>query len=178
VKKILLVTFGLFGLSACESFTADRYRSSSQNQMVLEKISSKKQYAVDDFLVENKESISVSCRLAGPIQVPGAGDHANYIQEALEEELRLAGMYNKASSRKFSAEIKEIRVTTVAPASWDIAGDFYFNGGFVKSVKTSFPYKTSFSAMGACNNAAENFPYAVEEFLEEFIESAEFKKSL
>ena len=113
--------------------------------------------------------------MAGPIQVAGSGDHAEYIQKALIDELQSANMFSTSSSRSLSVELDKVYVSTVSPASWTINGDYYLGDKLIKKVQTNFPYKTSFTAMGACNNAAENFPYAVEEFIGAFVKSAEFK---
>lgn len=168
----------LFFLSACESFTADRYIPASTNQAALKGLKTGKKVNVTSFAVESPEAMNVSCRLAGPIQVAGSGRHEEYIQKAFIDELEAAALYSPSASTSYSAVIKELHVATVSPASWTINGDFYKNDAFLKSVSTNFPFKTSYSAYGACNNAAENFPYAVEEFLGTFIKSPEFKKSL
>lgn len=175
--KKLLVIVPLLMLTACESYTASRYVPASTNQATLKSLPTSKKFSVADFQVETPESMSVSCRLAGPIQVAGAGKHEEYIQKALIDELQTSGLYSEGSSRTLGAMLKQVHVSTISPASWSISGDFYLNDKLVKQVETKFPYKTSYSAHGACNNAAENFPYAVEEFIGAFIKSPEFKKA-
>ena len=165
-------------LSACETFTAERYDVSSKNQATLKNYKSSEKFDVGDFSAVNAESISVNCRMAGPIQVPGSGNHEEYIKDALIDELQMAGKYNPESGKQITAILEEVSVSTVTPASWKIAGDFYLNETNLKTVRINYPYKTSFSALGACNNAAENFPYAVEMFLEGFIQSVEFENAL
>ncbi|MAF97585.1 MAG: hypothetical protein CMH26_03015 [Micavibrio sp.] len=176
-KKLVLI-LPLITLCACESFTADRYISTSSNQAVLKNIHASSKYEVGPFTPEEDNSISVGCRMAGPIQVAGNGDHAAYIQTAFMDELSNAGIYKPNSSKIFSAKLKDVSVDTITPAKWTISGDFFMNDTLVKSVNTQFPFKTSYSAYGACNNAAENFPYAVEQFLNDFISSPEFQKSV
>lgn len=178
MKKIALLILPLIFLSACESFTADRYVVNSSNQASLKSIGTSQKFSVGDFTPTSEEAMSVGCRLAGPIQVAGASDHAEYIQRAFQDELNSSSLYRQSASKVFTAEISKIYVSTVAPASWDISGTFYLNNRRLKSVSVSYPYKTSFSAMGACNNAAENFPYAVEEFIGRLVSSPEFKNAV
>ncbi len=178
MSKYFFLTLSLLALGACESFTADRYVSTSGNQAVLKSLSASQKVNVAPFTVATTDSVNVACRLAGPIQVAGSGRHEEYIQKAFVDELQAAGMYRLSSSKIFKAELNKINVSTITPASWTISGDFYANDNFIKAIETQFPYKTSYSAMGACNNAAENFPYAVEQFIGEFVKSSEFKRAV
>lgn len=174
--KYLFLALGVLALSACESFTAERYVSTSVNQALLEDLALTESFNVGVFAVLDENNISVGCRMAGPIQVAGNGDHADYIRNAFVEELRNVRRYSSSAVKTINADITKVHVSTISPAAWTIAADFQVNGRPLNSIENKHPYKTSYTAINACRNAADNFPYAVEGFIKNFLESPEFQQ--
>ncbi len=176
MKKISTIFCTIFLLTSCESFTATRYVASNQTKYYIDNLKTNTKLSVSSVSIASKESLSLQCRMAGPIQVPG-GSYEDYFKNALIEELQQSGLY-KPESNKISLVLDNVIVKSITPASWDITGKFFINDQPITSISTNFPYKTSYSAMGACNNAADNLPYAVEDFYSKFITSNEFKNIL
>ncbi len=176
MKKISALFCAVFLLSSCESFTATRYVASNQTKYYVDNLKTNKKLAVSSVSVSSEDSLNLQCRMAGPIQVPG-GSYEDYFKDALIEELQQSNLY-KPESNKISLVLDSVIVKSITPASWDITGNFFIDEKPLTSISTSFPYKTSYSAMGACNNAADNLPYAVEDFYNKFITSNELRNIL
>ncbi|PCJ02247.1 MAG: hypothetical protein COB14_02665 [Alphaproteobacteria bacterium] len=173
MERIPAILCTVFLLTSCESFTATRYVTSNQTKYYIETLKTNKKLDVSSVSLSSEQSLSIQCRMAGPIQVPG-GSYEDYFKSALIDELQQSGLY-KPESNKISVVLDSVVVKSITPASWDITGQFFVNNQPLTSISTSFPYKTSYSAMGACNNAADNLPYAVEDFYSKFIRSDEFR---
>ncbi len=116
------------------------------------------------------------CRLAGPLDVTNGKPLAEYFKSALQAELLAAQAYDVAAPTILTLNVDQVEVTTIgASASWKIGLTISSNansGGY--SVRTERPYKTSYSAYAACQNATAAFIPAVQEAIGAAINDARF----
>ncbi|MBN1356028.1 hypothetical protein JXA40_07130 [bacterium] len=98
-----------------------------------------------------------------------------YIRQALIKRLKAADLYSEDSSRILEGHLQEIEMST-SPGSWTI--HVKFNRGSRESFDVLYVYKfmAGYYASQAQVNAAEEFPNAVREFIEEVIENPGFRK--
>lgn len=96
------------------------------------------------------------CRLLGP--VAGLGDnHATYIRSALQSALFMAQLYDQSSEVEIIGNVHSIKFSSVSPASWMIGFTIRSNKSPGYSVETVYPFRTSYSALSACQNVTGAF---------------------
>lgn len=125
---------------------------------------------------EKKEK-KVSYRLVGP--VAGLGDnHATYIRSALQSELFMAQLYDQSSEIEIIGNVDSIKFSSVSPASWMIGFTIRSNKSPGYSVETVYPFRTSYSALSACQNVASAFEPAVKQLIRDITRHLGFEELL
>ena len=165
-------------LSGCETTNSLPYKASTNNVMTIQKSmgsAGKKAKISSIFLAPGVEE-NLTCRLMGPVKVTPGKTLSQYIEEAFQEELFLAGVYDADSSNMLEGEVLKLEFSSVAPANWLISLMVKSNNSPGYTVTTDYKFGTSFSAYSACKNVADAFGPAVQQLLKQVVSDPGFSQ--
>jgi hypothetical protein len=171
--SIILATVFLIG---CSTYMSPRYSIEPDNTIALRNLNAN-DIGVADFT--GPDEFSSSCRGGGPIAPPDDITFAEYIREALADELKVAGLYNRQSPKvTLTGKIDTLDFSTnkgITGGEWNISITLTSSNG--KSLVSSehYEFKAGFAGETACKQTAEAFMYAVQNLIAKVIKSDEFK---
>jgi hypothetical protein len=117
------------------------------------------------------------CRMAGALDVSPGKPLERYIKDALQTELFTAQVYDAQSPVTISGRLDEVKVNTFGTGSWTLGLQVTSNkdqtGYHVEAVRT---FKTSYSAMAACQNATNAFAPTVQDLIGQVVNNPGFAK--
>ena len=160
----------------CETTNSIPYKASTNN--VIELQSKLKDRGIEvglgDIVLAAGVEENLLCRLNGPVKVAPGKTMAEYIKDAMQEELFMAQAYSNSASTILSGTIDEIKFSSVSPAYWEITMTTKSNHYDGYQVKTRYEFNTSYTAYSACRNVADAFGPAVQTLIKEIISHEEF----
>ena len=176
IAKLVGVVAMMMAVSACETMHSIPYKPSTENVMKIQSVLKADGHKLRLGEVRMAEGVSERpmCRLAGPVKVAPGRTLPQYIHDAFQEELFLAGVYDASSSNFVDGVIKTLSFSSIAPASWDIEMAVGSGSGAGYTVSVHYPFHTSWSAAGACRNVADAFGPAVQALLKEVVSDPRF----
>ena len=118
-----------------------------------------------------------SCRLAGALDVSQGKPLQQYVRDALQTELFTAQVYDGASPVTLKGNLDEVKVNTFGTGSWTLGLQVTSNRDPVGyHVSATREFKTSYSAIAACQNATNAFAPTVQDLLGQVINNPGFAK--
>lgn len=175
MKKILL-TISVLCLSACSTFTPQRYSISADNNVALKAI------GVGNINVgafSGPSTFDRACRGAGPIAPPDNMTFETYIQKALADELKVAGMFDdKTPKTTLSGNLEQLSFSSsrgLTGGEWNIQLRVNSSNGKSISVSEHYLFESGFVADTACKQTAEAYLPAVQNLIGKLIKSPGFK---
>lgn len=178
MKKIVLA-LSVLTLCACSTYTPQRYNISADNNSALKAI------GVGNINVgtfTGPSSFDKACRGAGPIAPPDNMSFEAYLQKALADELKVAGMFDEKTPKStLSGAIEKLNFSSsrgLTGGEWNI--DLRVNSSNGKSIMVSehCEFESGFIADTACKQTAEAYLPAVQNIIGKLIKSPEFKSLL
>ena len=164
--RLAVILCATLCLSACETPTTQRYAISADNMQALQTVG-KKGIGVGSMTAPAE--FSANCRLLGPMRVADGLTHTQYIQRALEAELKVAGAYLAESPRVLlSGAITRLEFSSsraVTGGSWTIDLALKSSNGQALQVAEYYEFESGFAANDACRNTAEAFSRAVQNLI-------------
>lgn len=111
----------------------------------------------------------------GPVRVAPGKTFAEYIKDALQEELFNARVYDPDAATAINGEIRKLSFSSVAPANWEITLKVSSDksAGYTESIK--YEFNTSWTAYSACKNVADAFGPAVQQLLHKVVTNPGFR---
>lgn len=174
MKKILLGVALCLSLAACDSFTAQRYSISADNDMTLKAMAGT-HVTVGTFTTAKE--FDHSCRLVGPIELPDGLTYEGYVQKAFKDELQVAGLYDTQAPVSLTGVLTNVSSGSTS-GTWEISITVNSSNGKSLSADEHYDFHTSFSAVSACHNVADAFQPAVQSLIGKVIASPDFKALL
>lgn len=178
MKKIALALIVL-SLSACSTFTPQRYSISADNNLALKAI------GVGNINVgtfSGPSSFDKACRGAGPIAPPDNMSFEGYIQKALADELKVAGMYDdKTPKTTLTGTVEKLSFSSsrgLTGGEWDISLRINSSNGKSIFVTEHYEFESGFIADTACKQTAEAYLPAVQNLIGKAIKTLEFRSLL
>ena len=108
-------------VSACSTYTTPRYAIDADTNVALKGLNTSG-LSVGAFT--GPTSFDNSCRAAGPLAAPDGMSYSEYIRKALEDELKVAGVYVEANPRiTLSGVVNKLEFSSsrgLTGGSWDI----------------------------------------------------------
>ncbi|MGB5867388.1 MAG: hypothetical protein WBG69_05885 [Arcobacteraceae bacterium] len=148
------------------------YGASSENVSQLKKYDTK--LNVNNFTATTSES-SIMCRLSDPIKTPNGESFEQYVENALIEELKMAGLYSKDAKITLNGHLNEVSASsTPGTANWEFSVKVSSSNGESFTVTSKKDYSSSFMAHYACNDMAEAFKPAVQKLITSIINHPKF----
>ncbi|RYZ42539.1 MAG: hypothetical protein EOO71_07505 [Myxococcaceae bacterium] len=166
-------------LSACRAYTPSRYTVSVSNVEKLRTLQRKYPQGalkVSGFISESGPLREITCRGAGPVAPPDYKTFEQYLQGALEDDLRMAGVYSDKSQVAVSASIREVDFSSTN-GTWTLAA--LVSAGSVQPFQVSHVGSFSTGIFGdeACRLTAHAFMPAAQDFVKKLVASPGFEKA-
>lgn len=175
---IIMLSISTFLIVGCETTTSRSYTASTKNILTMqEKIASGEGVQLDAF-TQVEDAGSLMCRLNGPVDVSPGKTQAQYIEEALRTELFMAKAYDTKSANSLKGSLNSFSFSSISPAKWTLNFTVSSDKSEGYTVESSYPFKTSFSAWGACKNVADSFAPAVQQLISDIINDPRFEALL
>lgn len=173
MQKLFISALAVSLLAGCASMTPARYSASVDNHLALKKTEGKPANLVS---LDTATNYQPTCRLAGTIQAPDNMTMPQYIQKAINDELKSAGRYAE-NGIAWRGTLKKIDFS-----SGTLAGDGYWQLGLELNsenkkslwVETKYTFTPSFWGMTSCHYTAQAFPAAVQDLITKLIAHPDF----
>jgi len=118
-----------------------------------------------------------TCRMAGKLDVTAGKALDQYVKEAMQAELFQAGVYDTGAGVVINGRLDELKVNTFGTGSWTLGLQVTSNkdpaGYHVEAVRS---FKSSYSAVAACQNATNAFAPTVQDLLGQVVNNAGFAR--
>lgn len=152
----------------------DRYYSTADNQQRIKSFN--KKFSVDDFSA-TKTDYKVMCRLANNVEMTDGRSFEGYIQNALIEELKMAGAYAEDSNIMIKGHLNDTDVSSgVTDAHWTLNLTVSNNAGKSFTVSHKREYSASFIGGIACgSDMPKSFMPTVQELIGKIVTHPQFK---
>ena len=178
MKKIA-VALSMLALSACSTYMPQRYNISADNNMALKEI---RIGNINVGQFKGATSFNSACRGAGPIAPPDNMTFEAYVQKALSDELKVAGMFDdKTPKVTLSGAIEQLSFSSsrgLTGGEWDISLRVNSSNGKSTLVSEHYEFNSGFIADTACKQTAEAFLPTVQNLIGKLIKAPEFKSLL
>lgn len=162
-------------LAACETPTTQRYAISADNNLAIKAVGATG-IGVRSFA--GPADFSANCRALGPMQVADGLSHTQYIQKAIEDELKVAGAFAQAGPRvTLGGKVTKLEFSStraVTGGYWQIALSLDSSNGKRLDASEYYEFNSGFVANDACRNTAEAFSRAVQNLVGKVVKSPAF----
>lgn len=178
MKAVLLAVSAasIMLLAGCSTTSGGTpYKASTHNVISIQEQAGGAKVRLMDFTTAAGVSESPWCRANGPISIGSGKTPAQFIHDALQEELFMAQAYSPSASTIVSGRLDELSFSSVSPANWVISLTLSSSTGASYQTKNTYEYETSWAAISACKNVADAFAPAVQDTLKKAISDARFK---
>lgn len=173
--NLLLVSFVIF-LGACSTYTTPRYAINADTHVALKSLGATG-LSVGAF--SGPGVFDNACRAAGPLAPPDGMSHTAYIKKALEDELKVAGLYVAESPRiTLSGVVNKLAFSSsrrLTGGSWDIDLTLNSSNGKSMLVVEHYEFESGFVADTACKQTAEAYFPSVQNLIGKAVRSSDFK---
>ena len=119
------------------------------------------------------------CRGDGPIAPPDGMSFEAYIQKALADELKVAGMFDDQSPKvTLTGVVEQLSFSSSRGAtggSWDIGLRVNSSNGKSISISEHYEFNSGFAAITACKQTAEAYLPAVQNLIGKLVKSSDFR---
>lgn len=176
--KYCCVALAALSLAACETTSSRPYTPSTANILAFQSAlkSSDAKVQVAPFTMAAGVSEDMTCRALGSLEVAPGKTAREFVEGALRDELFAAGVYDASEGTAIKGEIIELDFNSMGTGSWNIGLKLSSNSlpeGY--EVSTQYKFKTSYSAVKACQNVIDAFTPAVQELISQAVEDSKFK---
>ncbi|MEM5515920.1 hypothetical protein WNY37_03090 [Henriciella sp. AS95] len=162
-------------LGACETTSSRPYKASTSNIMAAQDaMPTNAKVTVGEFTAAEGIDTSPTCRAMGALEVAPGQTPVEYIHDAFQEELFAAGLI-ASGAPAISGEITELSFNSFGTGSWTVALNVSSPSlpeGY--TVTTEYDFKTSFSAISACQNVIDAFQPTVSDLLGKVVNDPQF----
>lgn len=173
--SVLAISTAVFVTSACETTSSRPYTVSTENVMAFQSALGDDKVQVSDFTLGEGVSENMTCRALGALEVAPGKTPVEFIEGAMRDELFAAGVYDAADGAKINGTIENLSFNSFGTGSWDITlklSSAALPEGY--EVTTNYEFKTSFSAISACQNVIDAFTPAVQSLISDVIAHPKF----
>lgn len=179
MKKLLLPALlgAAFLFAGCETTSSRPYTASTKNIIAFQKaIPSGKTVSVNEFTAAEGVNTNPTCRALGAIDVAPGQTPVDFIEDALREEIFEAGKFDEAGV-PLSGTITELVPDSLGTGTWTIGMNLASpNLPEGLDVSTVYEFKSSYSAISACQNVVDAFTPAVQDLIAKTIAHPDFEK--
>ena len=174
--KRIIVAVLIFVLGAC-SYMPQRYSISPDNTEALKKLGVSN-INVGSF--KKTAEFDTSCRVvSGAVEAPDSMGFEGYIQKALVEELKQAGMFDDQSPKiTLTGVVEKLSLSTLRTiylSNWDIGVRLNSSNGKSVYIKQHYEFNAGPRNLADCQIIADQYMVAVQQTLGKLINAPEFQ---
>jgi hypothetical protein len=173
IATVFVVLSALATLTGCSTYAAARYSISADNVATLRSFRGQ-QIGVGPFTAVGTPKSEITCRAVGPIKTPDGETFEQFVRKALIDEMTIAEVYAPAAPVTLTGRLDRIDFSSTTDAAWDIAVAIMSSNGKSLSVTERYPFKSSYVAETACNQAAQALMPAVQNLVGKIVHHPEF----
>ena len=181
-RKMLLGISSLgvlaFALSGCIPNNVERFQPDAIQAYQITNAVSKKVVLGNFSMPAEKDKNHILCRLSGNIYLPNKMTYSNYIKHAFAVVLITAKRYSTektANTHRLSANITDINFSSLS-GKWTIAADMRVDNRAPVRIISTTKFGTSWDAGAACQNVAQGFETAVQDFISKTLNNSRIKR--
>ena len=146
-------------LAACETTSTRPYTPSTQNIIAAQQLfnGSEAKVQLGSFRLAEGVNPNLTCRAMGALDVAPGKTPVEYIRSALQDELFAASALGP-NGTEIDARITKLTFNSFGTGSWNVGLELSspaLPSGF--TVEEKYEFKTSFSAISACQNTVDAF---------------------
>lgn len=179
LKKFFSTALMVSLVTGCSTYTPQRYSISADNNVAIKRLNV---MAIGVGNFEEPKSFDDSCRAAGPIAPPDGLGFAEYIKKALEDELKVAGVYSKSNPKtQLSGSVESLSFSSsrgLTGGAWDISLKINSSNGQSMVIGEHYEFESGFVADTACKQTAEAYLPAVQNLIGKIVSSPKFPTML
>ena len=171
---ITILVSSIIALGACETTSSRPYAVSTQNIMAFQSALGDSKVQVGEFETADGVEENMTCRALGALEVAPGKSPVEFVESAFRDELFAAGAIAQ-DGHEINGIVEELDFNSFGTGSWDIAirlSSATLPDGY--SVSSSYSFKTSFSALSACQNVIDAFTPAVQQLVGQAISDPNF----
>lgn len=166
-------------LSGCSTTSGGTpYKASTHNVITIQEQAEGSKVRLLSFTADAGVSEAPWCRANGPVSIGSGKTPAQFIHDALQEELFLAQAYSTSADVALSGRLDALSFSSVSPANWEITLTLSSTTGASYQTHNRYEFETSWAAVNACKNVADAFAPAVQDTLKKAVSDARFKTLL
>jgi hypothetical protein len=179
MMKRIIVAVSVLVLGACSSlsYMPQRYSVSGDNIEALKKL------GVGNINVgpfTKTAEFDNSCRVvSGVVAQPDSTGFEGYIQKALVEELKQAGMFDdKTPKITLTGDVEKLSLSAwrnIYLSDWDIGVRLNSSNGKSVYITQHYEFNAGASFLPDCQSIADHYMYAVQKTLNKLIDAPEFE---
>lgn len=177
--SIVLITLAAVSLAGCETTSSRPYQVSTPNVLAIQAAigGDQSKVKIGSFSAADGVKTDLTCRAMGALEVAPGQSAIVYIREALQSELFQAGVYDQAGGQTIEATLDQLNFNSFGTGSWKVAlrlRSSTLPEGY--SVAVNYSFKTSYSALKACQNVIDAFQPTVSTLIQKAVNDPNFKK--
>lgn len=173
--SIAIPVLATFILTGCGIKTSE-YTVSADNVQKLRSHNNVK-LGVSKFTAVVPGENSILCRLADTVETPNDEAFEMYIENALKDELKMAGIYDENADIKLTGKVKKVSASTMlGNAYWSFDINVSSSNGKNFDLESRRDYGSAFLALTACNNMGSSFGPSVKKLIEDIITHPKFNE--
>jgi hypothetical protein len=163
--------------AGCTTYVTPRYSISADTNVALKSVAAP---GISVGAFAGPAEFDRTCRAAGPLAPPDGMTHAAYIKKALEDELKVAGLYAATSPRvTLTGTLNTLAFSSsrgMTGGSWDIDVTVTSSNGKAMSLSEHYEFESGFVADTACKQTAEAFMPAVQNLVGKLVRAPRFRE--
>ena len=179
MRLSLVLLSATFALAACETPTTQRYSISADTNVAIKAIGAT---GVGVRTFDGPAEFSSNCRALGPMKVADNLTHTQYIQKALEDELKIAGAFAPTNQRvTLGGKVSKLEFSSTKGLTggyWQIDLLIDSTNGKRLDVSEYYEFNSGFGANDACKNTAEAYSRAVQNLIGKAVRDSKFPELL
>lgn len=154
---------------------SSEYSASAKNVQTVKSYGDTK-IGLNKFTAKTPGEHSTLCRLAETITTPNDEPYEMYIENALKEELLMAGVYDENAKIKISGHLEQVQGSSMlGDAYWMFVVKVSSTNGKSFTVTTKKPHSSAYLAYTACNNLGSTFMPSVKQLITDILSHPKFK---
>lgn len=175
MKATFVLLAAALALSGCESPTTQRYAISADNNLSIKAMGATG-VGVRPFTAPAQ--FDANCRALGAMKIADNLTHTQYIQQAFEDELKVAGAFAQTGPRvTLGGQVKNLEFSSskgITGGYWQIDLKLDSSNGKTLDVSEYYEFNSGFVANDACRNTAEAYSRAVQNLVGKAVKSPAF----
>ncbi len=179
LTSLALSGVAIISLAGCETTSSRAYQVVPQNTIALQSQvgAGAKKVSIGNFSTAEGVDAQMTCRALGALEVAPGQTAVEYLRSAFQAEFLQGGLYDQVNGQQIQGVVEKLDFNSFGTGSWKVSVTLKSASlpeGL--SVATDFSFKTSYSALRACQNVIDAFQPATAQLIEKAITHPDFRK--